>query len=77
MVAETFQSGLGIADYGECVLTGQVFENPEVWRKLSFKHNRVVRSWVGKGLFTCDDDEPEWGVAHRILIGAFSNQGMK
>ncbi len=38
----------------------------------------MIRGWVGQGLFTADDDEGEvWGRAHRILLPAFSNQGMK
>lgn len=32
-------------------------------------------AWVGDGIFTSDDDEPIWGIAHRILLPAFSNQG--
>lgn len=58
-------------------LAGQVIENPEVWRKTHFKHNKMVRLWVNQGLFTADDDEEIWGIAHRILLPAFSNQGMK
>jgi len=37
----------------------------------------MVRGWVHQGLFTADDDEEIWGIAHRILLPAFSNQGMK
>jgi cytochrome P450/NADPH-cytochrome P450 reductase len=58
-------------------LAGQVIENSEVWPKTHFKHNKMVRAWVNQGLFTADDDEEIWGVAHRILLPAFSNQGMK
>eukprot|EP00192_Tetraselmis_astigmatica_P002117 CAMPEP_0117660210 /NCGR_PEP_ID=MMETSP0804-20121206/6847_1 /TAXON_ID=1074897 /ORGANISM="Tetraselmis astigmatica, Strain CCMP880" /LENGTH=1063 /DNA_ID=CAMNT_0005466925 /DNA_START=281 /DNA_END=3472 /DNA_ORIENTATION=- len=36
-----------------------------------------ARQSVGKALFTASDSEPEWGIAHRILISAFSMQGMK
>jgi hypothetical protein len=31
---------------------------------------------TGNGLFTADDSDPEWGIAHRILIKPFSRQGM-
>lgn len=58
-------------------LAGQVIEKPEVWPKTHFKHNKMVRTWVNRGLFTADDDEEIWGIAHRILLPAFSNQGMK
>ncbi len=30
----------------------------------------------GNGLFTADDGDPEWGIAHRILAKPFSRQGM-
>ena len=36
-----------------------------------------TRQVVGKALFTASDTEQEWGMAHRILISAFSLQGMK
>jgi len=58
-------------------LTAQVIENPSVWQKTHFKHSQVVRGFVGRGVFTADDDEEIWGIAHRILLPAFSNQGMK
>jgi len=58
-------------------LVGPVIENPTVWPKTHFKHNKMVRGWVNQGLFTADDDEEIWGIAHRILLPAFSNQGMK
>eukprot|EP00951_Prasinocladus_malaysianus_P011624 scaffold86076_cov32-Prasinocladus_malaysianus.AAC.1 len=36
-----------------------------------------TRKLVGKALFTASDAEEEWGIAHRILISAFSFRGMK
>lgn len=36
----------------------------------------VLEGFVGDGLFTSDDDEEIWGTAHRILLPAFSNNGM-
>jgi len=37
----------------------------------------AARQSAGKGLFTTSDMEEEWGIAHRVLISAFSMQGMK
>ena len=31
---------------------------------------------MGNGLFTAADTDKYWGIAHRILIGPFSRQGM-
>lgn len=36
---------------------GQVIERPDVFQKLHFKHNKMIRGWVGQGVFTADDDE--------------------
>ncbi len=36
----------------------------------------IVRLGAGNGLFTADDSDPEWGIAHRILSQPFSRQGM-
>ena len=36
----------------------------------------LVRLGAGNGLFTADDSDPEWGIAHRILTQPFSRQGM-
>ena len=36
----------------------------------------LVRIGAGNGLFTADDSDPEWGIAHRILSQPFSRQGM-
>ena len=58
-------------------LASQIIENPKIWQKLHFKTNAIVRGWVNLGLFTADDDEEIWGIAHRILLPAFSNAGMK
>lgn len=42
---------------------------------------KLAKLWFADGLFTCDDDKPDeaeiWGIAHRILIPAFSNNGIK
>jgi hypothetical protein len=36
----------------------------------------LLRLGAGNGLFTADDSDPEWGIAHRILTQPFSRQGM-
>lgn len=36
-----------------------------------------VRDYTGAGLFTAADDEEAWGMAHRILMPAFSQRAMK
>ncbi|MFF7190313.1 bifunctional cytochrome P450/NADPH--P450 reductase [Streptomyces sp. NPDC008222] len=36
-----------------------------------------VRDYTGAGLFTAADDEEVWGMAHRILMPAFSQRAMK
>ena len=36
----------------------------------------LVRAAGGNGLFTADDRDPEWAIAHRILTKPFSRQGM-
>ncbi len=36
-----------------------------------------VRDYAGAGLFTAHDDEDAWGMAHRILMPAFSQRAMK
>jgi cytochrome P450/NADPH-cytochrome P450 reductase len=37
----------------------------------------AARQAVGAALFTASDTEEEWGMAHRVLISAFSLRGMK
>ncbi|MEU3856457.1 cytochrome P450 [Streptomyces sp. NPDC028722] len=36
-----------------------------------------VRDYTGAGLFTAADDEEVWGMAHRVLMPAFSQRAMK
>ncbi|MER6008936.1 cytochrome P450 [Nonomuraea angiospora] len=36
-----------------------------------------VRDYAGAGLFTAHDDEEVWGMAHRVLMPAFSQRAMK
>jgi cytochrome P450/NADPH-cytochrome P450 reductase len=53
----------------------------DIFIKDHTKNNKLAKLWFNDGLFTCDDDvidEKEiWGIAHRILIPAFSNTGIK
>jgi len=66
-------SGVFLADP---VLADIVLQNPDVWGKLHMKAMEFRKSF-GDGLFTSDDDEEIWQIAHRILLPAFSQQGMK
>ncbi|KAJ7808338.1 cytochrome P450 [Mycena olivaceomarginata] len=38
---------------------------------------REVRNLVGDALFTAEDDEPNWGIAHRLLMPAFGTLAVK
>ncbi|KAJ7259121.1 fatty acid hydroxylase [Mycena haematopus] len=38
---------------------------------------REVRNLVGDGLFTAESDEPNWGIAHRLLMPAFGTLAVK
>lgn len=54
-----------------------MYKQPEVFCKRLFKFSTFRDSLAGNGLFTCDDDEPIWGQASRILRPAFSLKGMQ
>jgi unspecific monooxygenase len=36
-----------------------------------------LREFVGDGLFTADDHEPNWGLAHDLLMPAFTKAAMQ
>ncbi|KAF7347083.1 Fatty acid hydroxylase [Mycena venus] len=38
---------------------------------------REVRNLVGDALFTAEDNEPNWGIAHRLLMPAFGTLAVK
>ncbi|KAF8148143.1 fatty acid hydroxylase [Mycena galopus ATCC 62051] len=38
---------------------------------------REIRNLVGDALFTAEDDEPNWGIAHRLLMPAFGTLAVK
>lgn len=52
-----------------------------IFVKNHMKYAKPAKLWFEDGIFTCDDDvvdEAEiWGIAHRILMPAFSTNGMK
>eukprot|EP00808_Paulinella_micropora_P010335 g50808.t1 len=60
----------------EATLAEEMLTQPEVFAKLHTKE-LPMRARIGNGLFTSDDDEQIWHVAHRILLPAFSADGMR
>ena len=46
-------------------------------------HKRVhavlehIRGFAGDGLFTAHNDEPSWGIAHRVLMPSFGPIGLR
>lgn len=60
-------------------LVQEIFEKPHIFSKEGVDRNpffKIARRVLGQGLFTCGDEEPEWGIGHRILTKPFSRQGM-
>lgn len=55
----------------------EIVSQPKLWAKLHMKNVKVLRDKIGDGLFTSDDDEEVWHSAHRVLLPAFSANGMK
>ena len=47
------------------------------FRKVLSKPLWEVRAVVGDGLFTARSDEPNWAIAHRVLMPAFSQRAMR
>lgn len=47
------------------------------FRKMPGPGLRVVRRFAGDGLFTAFSEEENWGLAHRILLPAFSQRAMR
>lgn len=64
------------ADYAGIVST-----DLEHWGKITHKDTRgpfyMARQVIGDALFVASDTEPNWGKAHRILMPAFSPNGLK
>ncbi len=46
------------------------------WEKVIDPLLERIRLLAGNGLFTADNDDPAWGVAHRVLAPAFSGAAM-
>ena len=45
--------------------------------KKSHRALQIMRDAGGDGLFTAYDDEPSWGIAHRLLVPAFGTLGIR
>uniref|UniRef100_A0A0G4GXH5 NADPH--hemoprotein reductase n=1 Tax=Chromera velia CCMP2878 TaxID=1169474 RepID=A0A0G4GXH5_9ALVE len=60
-------------------LVAEIVSQPDVFQKITFKYSqfRTGANASNDGLFTSDDDEPIWHIAHRILRAAFSQKGMR
>ncbi|MFF8632396.1 bifunctional cytochrome P450/NADPH--P450 reductase [Streptomyces werraensis] len=57
-------------------LVAEMCANP-VWSKSVHAALEEVRAFAGDGLFTAYNDEPNWAVAHRLLMPAFGSLSMK
>ncbi|MFC9489584.1 cytochrome P450, partial [Streptomyces hydrogenans] len=57
-------------------LVAEMCANP-VWSKSVHSALEEVRAFAGDGLFTAYNDEPNWAVAHRLLMPAFGSLSMK
>jgi len=59
------------------VLLEEMYSRPEDFVKNYFKHSLLRRGAAGPGLFTTDDDEEDHDKAARVLLPAFSLNGMR
>ena len=57
-------------------LVSQMCSSP-VWTKSIHSALEEVRAFAGDGLFTAHNDEPNWAIAHRLLMPAFGALAMK
>jgi cytochrome P450/NADPH-cytochrome P450 reductase len=51
--------------------------DPARFRKVLNKALLELRTIVGDGLFTARTEEPNWAVAHRVLMPAFGQRAMR
>jgi len=58
-------------------LLEEMYNRHDDFNKKHFKHGAMRKGAAGQGLFTTDDDEPIHDQASRILLPAFSMNGMK
>ncbi|MEU2234077.1 bifunctional cytochrome P450/NADPH--P450 reductase [Streptomyces vietnamensis] len=57
-------------------LVAEMCSNP-VWSKSIHAALEEVRAFAGDGLFTAYNEEPNWAIAHRLLMPAFGSLSMK
>eukprot|EP00873_Tetraselmis_striata_P018906 jgi/Tetstr1/439170/TSEL_027621.t1 len=74
-------AGMVVYAHADPALAEQVVTDTDAFGKLVHNDKRgpffAARQIVGRALFTSSDTEEEWGLAHRVLISAFSFRGMK
>lgn len=66
-----------IAIVADPALLEEMYNRHDDFQKRLFKHSQLRSGLAGNGLFTSDDDEPIHDQAARILLPAFSLNGMK
>ncbi|WP_127357102.1 bifunctional cytochrome P450/NADPH--P450 reductase [Actinacidiphila soli] len=58
-------------------LVAEVCDETRFFKQIEKTPLNHVRDFTGAGLFTAHQHEEEWGMAHRILMPAFSQRAMK
>ncbi|MCZ0985256.1 bifunctional cytochrome P450/NADPH--P450 reductase [Streptomyces diastatochromogenes] len=58
-------------------LVAEVCDETRFFKQVEKTPLAHVRDYAGAGLFTAHQHEEEWGMAHRILLPAFSQRAMK
>ncbi|MER7812193.1 cytochrome P450 [Streptomyces sp900116325] len=58
-------------------LIAEVSDETRFFKQIEKTPLQHVRDFTGAGLFTAHQREEEWGMAHRILLPAFSQRAMK
>ncbi|NBM18349.1 bifunctional cytochrome P450/NADPH--P450 reductase [Streptomyces sp. GC420] len=58
-------------------LVAEVCDETRFFKQIEKTPLSHVRDFTGAGLFTAHQHEEEWGMAHRILLPAFSQRAMK
>ncbi|WP_055589053.1 bifunctional cytochrome P450/NADPH--P450 reductase [Streptacidiphilus griseoplanus] len=58
-------------------LVAEVCDETRFFKRIDKTPLNHVRDYTGAGLFTAHQHEEEWGMAHRILLPAFSQRAMK
>ncbi|MGW4518470.1 bifunctional cytochrome P450/NADPH--P450 reductase [Streptomyces sp. NPDC004393] len=58
-------------------LVAEVCDETRFFKQIDKTPLHHVRDFAGAGLFTAHQHEEEWGMAHRVLLPAFSQRAMK